>query len=90
MRSLRTRRKVRLRAGRKANVSLMDIRRHALNERLDEEQTEAVLAHLEHAGWIRKYKKPSGPAGGKPVVRWEVNPILFSNPSAETAETAET
>ena len=68
----------------------MDIRRHALNERLDEKQTEDVLAHLEQAGWVSKHKKPSGPAGGKPVVRWEVNQILFSNPVAETAETVDT
>jgi len=79
-----------IRAQRKTEVSLMDVRRYALNERLDEEQTEDVLAHLEQAGWVRKYKKPSGPAGGKPVVRWEVNPILFSKPGAETAETAQT
>jgi hypothetical protein len=79
-----------IRAQRKTEVSLMDVRRYALNERLDEEQTEAVLAHLERAGWIRKYRKPGGPAGGKPVVRWVVNPILFSNPGAETAETAQT
>jgi hypothetical protein len=79
-----------IRAQRKSEVSLMGIRRHALNEQLDEKQTEDVLAHLEQAGWVRKHKKPSGPAGGKPVVRWEVNPILFSNPGAETAETAET
>jgi len=79
-----------IRAQRKAEVSLMDIRRHALNERLDEEQTKAVLSDLERAGWVRKYEKPSGPAGGKPVVRWRVNPILFSKPGAETAETAET
>ena len=57
----------------------MDIRRHALNERLDEERTEALLSHLERGGWVWKRTKPSGPAGGKPVVRWEVNPILFSN-----------
>ena len=75
---------------RKAEVSLMDVRRYALNERLDEENTEALLSHLERTGWVRKHKKPSGPAGGKPVVRWEVNPFLFSNPGAETAETAET
>jgi hypothetical protein len=79
-----------IRAQRKTEVSLMDVRRHALNERLDEKQTEDVLAHLERGGWVRKHKKPSGPAGGKPVVRWDVNPILFSNPGAETAETAET
>jgi hypothetical protein len=75
---------------RKAEVSLKDIRRHALNERLDEEHTKAVLSHLERAGWVRKYERPGGPTGGKPVVRWEINPILFSKPGAETAETAET
>ena len=79
-----------IRAQRKSEVSHMDVRRHALNERLDEEQTENVLAHLEQAGWVRRHKKPSGPAGGKPVVRWGVNSFLFSNPGAETAETAET
>ena len=71
-------------------MSLMDIRRHALNERLDEEDTEILLSHLERTGWVRKYRKASGPTGGKPVVRWQVNPILFSNRGAETAETAET
>jgi hypothetical protein len=79
-----------IRTQRKSEVSLMDIRRYGLNERLDEKQTEDVLAHLEQAGWVSKHKKPSGPAGGKPVVRWEVNPILFSNPVAETAETVDT
>jgi hypothetical protein len=79
-----------IRAQRKTEVSLMDTRRHALNERLDEEDTEILLSHLERTGWVRKYRKASGPAGGKPVVRWQVNPILFSNRGAETAETAET
>jgi hypothetical protein len=75
-------------ANRKNEVSLRDIRRHALGERLDEEQTKQPLDGLERAGWLRKVTQPIGPKGGKPVVRWQVNSALYR--AAQTAETAET
>jgi hypothetical protein len=77
-----------VKANRKNEVSLRDIRRHALGERLDEEQTKQPLDGLERAGWLRKVTQPIGPKGGKPVVRWQVNSALYR--AAQTAETAET
>jgi hypothetical protein len=59
-----------------------------LSERLDEEETRQLLAGLERARWLRKVTQPAGPKGGKPVVRWQVNPALYS--AAQTAENAET
>jgi len=75
-------------ANRKSEISLRDVRRHALGERLDEEQTKQLLDGLERAGWLRKITQPVGPKGGKPVIRWQVNPALYN--TAQTAETAET
>ena len=77
-----------VKANRKDEVSLRDVRRHALGERLDEEQTKQVLDGLERAGWLRRVTQAVGPKGGKPVIRWQVNPTLYS--AAQTAETAET
>jgi hypothetical protein len=77
-----------VRANRKNEISLQDARRYALAERLDEEQTRQLLDGLERAGWLQKVTQPVGPKGGKPVIRWRVNPTLYS--AAETAETAET
>jgi hypothetical protein len=77
-----------VKANRKNEVSLRDARRHALGERLDEEQTMQLLDGLERAGWLLKVAQPVGAKGGKPVIRWQVNPTLYS--AAQTAETAET
>ena len=79
-----------LAANRKTEVSREDIRRDALGQKLDAEQTADLLATLCNFGWMREEVSPPGPQGGKPVRRWLVNPKLFSNPTAETAETAET
>jgi uncharacterized protein DUF3987/bifunctional DNA primase/polymerase-like protein len=77
-----------VKANHKDEISLRDVRRHALGERLDEEQTKRLLDGLERAGWLQKVTQPAGPKGGKPVIRWQVNPTLYS--AAQTAETAET
>jgi hypothetical protein len=77
-----------VKANRKNEVSLRDVRRNALGEHLDEEQTKQLLDGLERAGWLRKVTQPVGPRGGKPVIRWPVNPALYG--TAQTAETAET
>jgi hypothetical protein len=78
-----------IKATRSREVSIKDIRRDALAQSLDAEQTEALVDGLVASGWLRpKQVQPSGPRGGKPVRRWQVNPLLWTG--AETAETAET
>jgi hypothetical protein len=73
-----------IRAQSKKEVSLKDIRRDALNQSLDADQTQALLDGLTKAGWLRQTNKPTA---GRPIRRWEVNPTLFSNAgSAESAE----
>jgi hypothetical protein len=77
------------RAHRKPEVSREDIRRTALGQKLDADQTEGLLGDLAKKGWCREIKLPPGRQGGKPARRWHFNPLLF-NPTAETAETAQT
>jgi hypothetical protein len=71
-------------------VSREDVRRDALGQKLDAEQTMAVLDALVRFGFFRRNCTASGAIGGRPALRWQVNPKLFSNSTAETAETAET
>jgi hypothetical protein len=75
-------------AHRKQEVSREDIRRGALGQSLDAEQTQELLNTLERAGWLRKVA-PKGPQGGRPQHRWQVNPDLLDG-TAESAESAET
>jgi hypothetical protein len=79
-----------LRANQRREVSREDIRRDALSQKLDADQTDELLRTLCNSGWMRDETIPAGPQGGKPARRWRVNPKLFSDPTAETAETAET
>ena len=59
-------------------VSREDIRREALAQALDADETQTLLDKLERAGWLRKTMiKPIGPAGGRPTYRWLVNPQLM-------------
>ena len=78
-----------IRARGKTEVSLEDVRRDALGQKLDAEQTANLLDALGRAGWVRELDAASTPRGGRPARRWQVNPLLM-NPSAETAETART
>jgi hypothetical protein len=77
-----------IRARCKTEVSLEDVRRDALGQKLDAEQTATLLEGLARSGWVRELKVASTPRGGRPPRRWQVNPNLF--PTAETAETAQT
>jgi Protein of unknown function (DUF3987) len=70
-----------IRAHNKKEVSLKDIRRDALNQSLDADQTQGLLDGLVKAGWLRETTTPTE---GRPKRRWGVNPNLFSN--AESAE----
>jgi hypothetical protein len=79
-----------IRAKGKTEVSREDIRRDALSQRLDASQTTSLLTALCKSGWLREEVTQPGPQGGKPARRWLVNPKLLKDPTAETAETAET
>ncbi len=79
-----------IRAKRKTEVSREEIRRDALSQRLDAEETTVLLTALSKSGWLRKEVTEPGPQGGKPAHRWLVNPKLLQDPVAETALTAET
>ena len=73
-----------IRAHNKHEISLKDVRREALSQSLDADQTQVLLVALVKAGWLRETTTPTA---GRPIRRWEVNPKLFSN--AESAESAE-
>ena len=70
----------------KYEVSREDIRREALGQKLDAEQTQGLLEGLEKAGWA---KKDTAKTGGRSKHRWAINPRLFLNQPAETAGSAE-
>jgi hypothetical protein len=73
----------------KAEVSREEMRRDALGRSLDAEQTQDLIGMLERAGWLRKKEALTGPQGGRPVYRWEVNPNLL-NGTAQTPQTPQT
>jgi hypothetical protein len=67
-------------------VSLMDIRRNALAQSLDAEQTLDLVGALVKAGWLRLTTIQTT---GRPRHRWQVNPLLFSSWDAESAGSAQ-
>jgi hypothetical protein len=69
-----------------AEVSIKDIRRDALAQSLDAEQTHDLLESLAKAGWLRKTTTQTT---GRARRRWQVNPKLFYIVDAESAESAE-
>jgi hypothetical protein len=79
-----------IRAKGKSEVSREEIRRDALSQRLDANESTALLTALSKSGWLREEVAAPGPQGGKPARRWLVNPKLLKDPIAQTAETAET
>jgi hypothetical protein len=79
-----------IRAKGKTEVSREEIRRDALSQRLDANETTALLTALSKSGWLREEVTEPGPQGGKPARRWLVNPKLLKDPVAQTALTAET
>jgi hypothetical protein len=60
-----------------AEVSREEVRRGALGQRLDAEETQKLIDGLVKSGWFRELPSASGPLGGKPARRWTVNPKLF-------------
>jgi hypothetical protein len=63
-----------IRAKGKTEVSREEIRRDALSQRLDAEETADLLAALCKSGWLREEATEPGPQGGKPARRWLVKP----------------
>ena len=68
----------------KKEIGVKEVRREALSQSLDANQTRQLLDGLAQSGWLRKH---TGRTGGRPVHRWAVNPALFGG--AESAGSAE-
>jgi hypothetical protein len=73
-------------AHRKQEVSREDIRRDALGQSLDAEQTQELIDALVKWGWLRE---DSTRTPGRTRRRWLVNPKLFALSAAGSAESAE-
>jgi hypothetical protein len=67
----------------KDRVSIKDVRREAISQSFDANETETLLGSLASSGWLRKQTSKTG---GRPTHRWDVNPMLHLD--AESAETA--
>jgi hypothetical protein len=59
----------------KDTLSVLDVRRDALAQQLNAEQTEALLGKLERAGWLKKVTEKTP---GRARHRWMVNSLLFA------------
>jgi hypothetical protein len=57
-------------------ISREDVRRTALGQTVNASEADRVLARLTEAGVLRQIASGSGPKGGRPALRWEVNPAL--------------
>jgi hypothetical protein len=66
----------------KYEVSREEIRREALGQSLDAEQTQHLLDRLVKAGWLRR---TSTVTGGRKRHRWQVNSKIHAAGTAETA-----
>ncbi len=65
------------RAERRSTLSPEEVRRDALAQHLDAQQTQKLIEGLARAGWIYETKtQKSGP--GRRARRWRVNPALWS------------
>jgi hypothetical protein len=69
------------------DVSLMDIRRDALGQSLDEEATTKLIEVLVRAGWLQK--SPTVKTRGRPLYRWHINPLLWDAGTAKRPQSAE-
>ena len=69
-----------IRSAAASEISVKNVRRDALAGSLDATQTETLLNNLAAAGWLRRLREPSRPQGGRPVLRWIVNPAIHAAP----------
>jgi hypothetical protein len=65
-------------AGAKAETTREEVRRHALGKTANAGQTDMVLGRLWSAGIVRPAAHAPLPQGGRPPLRWEINPALAS------------
>jgi hypothetical protein len=72
----------------KQEISREDIRRDALSQSLDADQTQELIDALGRWGWLKEDTTKSGSAG-RLRRRWRVNPKLFSQSTAGIAGIAE-
>jgi len=73
-------------ADQRDEVSLLDVRRNALAQSLDAEQTLYLMEMLVKAGWLRPTTTQTL---GRPLHRWQVNPLLLFNRDAGNAGSAQ-
>ena len=66
-----------LRAERRDQVSIEDVRRDALQQSLNAEATQKLIAVLVQAGWLRKAPIEKS-CRGRRAHRWAVNPLLWT------------
>lgn len=57
-------------------VAREDVRRTALGQTVNASEADRVLARLTEAGVLRPIAPEAGPKGGRPALRWAVNPAL--------------
>lgn len=64
-----------IRAQKKSVVRREEVRRDALGESLNAEQTDAVMGRLVGSGWADRVT--ASPVPGRPVMAWQINPVLW-------------
>jgi hypothetical protein len=65
-----------MRANKKEQISVQDIRRDALAQGLDEKETRDLLDAMVKAGWLREAAIETRKGPGRHARRWEVSPLL--------------
>jgi uncharacterized protein DUF3987 len=60
----------------RASLSREDLRRIALGQTVDAREADRVLARLVEGGVLRRLAADRRPQGGRPALRWQVNPLL--------------
>jgi hypothetical protein len=61
---------------RRGEVTREEIRTQALSRSVNAGRADFVIGHLSAGGVLRLIKQASGPQGGRPPLRWQVNPAL--------------
>ena len=73
-----------IKANRRTQVSIKDVRRECFGGAFDADQTRDLLDRLVTAGWLCLDRTDTG---GRPRERWQANPKIFE--PAETARSAQ-
>jgi hypothetical protein len=63
---------------RRSEVTREEIRTQALSRSVNAGRADFVIGHLSAGGMLRLITQASGPQGGRPPLRWRVNPALAS------------